>query len=165
MIVSRNLPMYPPSLTLMAKLCWRSLVTLIYLEWHLISTLLLRRIFSQFPEQLLKGLVSAGCLHEFSMIDFFLEEAFSGLSSMFWSTVQQCGSWLQICTLNYVVDRVINGASFFNWGCVKSVTLHIIDLWQMAILCMLYKIRYNPMHPLYGDLPWLYVPVQVTCGA
>ena len=25
-----------------------------------------------------------------------------------------------------------------------SVTLHIVDLWR--IICMLYKIRYNPMH-------------------
>ena len=30
---------------------------------------------------------------------------------------------------------------------------------------MLYKIRCNPMHPLYGALPVPYVPVRVTCGA
>ena len=29
---------------------------------------------------------------------------------------------------------------------------------------MLYKIRCNPMHPLNGALPGLYVSVQVTCG-
>ena len=30
---------------------------------------------------------------------------------------------------------------------------------------MLYKIRGNPMHPLYGALPMPYVPVRVTRGA
>ena len=30
---------------------------------------------------------------------------------------------------------------------------------------MLYKIRCNPMHPLYGSLPVPYVPVRVTRGA
>ena len=35
---------------------------------------------------------------------------------------------------------------------------------SVAVLCMLYKIRCNPMHPLYGALPVPYVPVRVTCG-
>ena len=30
---------------------------------------------------------------------------------------------------------------------------------------MLYKIMYNPLHPLYGALPVPYVPVLVTRGA
>ena len=32
-------------------------------------------------------------------------------------------------------------------------------------MCMLYKIRCNPVHPLNGDLPGPYVPVRVTRGA
>ena len=36
---------------------------------------------------------------------------------------------------------------------------------SVAVLCMLYKIRCNPMHPLYGTLPVPYVPVRVTRGA
>ena len=36
---------------------------------------------------------------------------------------------------------------------------------SLAVLCMLYKIRCNPMHPLNGALPGPYVPVRVTCGA
>ena len=32
----------------------------------------------------------------------------------------------------------------------------------VAILRMLYKIGYNPMHPLYSALPLPYVPVRVT---
>ena len=35
---------------------------------------------------------------------------------------------------------------------------------SVAVLSMLYKIRCNPMHPLYGALPVPYVPVRVTCG-
>ena len=36
---------------------------------------------------------------------------------------------------------------------------------SVAVLCMLYKIRCNPMHPLNGALPGPYVPVRVTRGA
>ena len=36
---------------------------------------------------------------------------------------------------------------------------------SVAVLCMLYKIKCNPMHPLYGALPFPYVPVRVRRGA
>ena len=36
---------------------------------------------------------------------------------------------------------------------------------SVAVLCMLYKIRCNPMYPLCGALPVPYVPVRVTRGA
>ena len=36
---------------------------------------------------------------------------------------------------------------------------------SVAVLCMVYKIRFNPMHPLDGALPGPYVPVLVTCSA
>ena len=36
---------------------------------------------------------------------------------------------------------------------------------SVAILCMLYNIRCNPMHPLNDALPRPYVPVRVTRGA
>ena len=36
---------------------------------------------------------------------------------------------------------------------------------SMAVLCMLYRIRCDRMHPLCGALPVPYVPVRVTCGA
>ena len=35
----------------------------------------------------------------------------------------------------------------------------------MAVLCVLHKLKCNPMHHLYGDLPVPYVPVRVTRGA
>ena len=34
---------------------------------------------------------------------------------------------------------------------------------SIAVLCMLCKIRSNPMHPLCGALPVTLVPVEVTC--
>ena len=33
---------------------------------------------------------------------------------------------------------------------------------SVAVLCMMYKIRCNPLHPLYGALP---APVRATRGA
>ena len=36
---------------------------------------------------------------------------------------------------------------------------------SVAALCMLYKIKCNLMHPLYGALPVPYVAVRVTRGA
>ena len=42
-----------------------------------------------------------------------------------------------------------------------SVTFLIVD----PVLCMLYKIRCNPVHPLNGALPGPHVPARVTRGA
>ena len=36
---------------------------------------------------------------------------------------------------------------------------------SVAVLCMLYKIRCNPVHPVNGALPGPYVPVRVTLCA
>ena len=36
---------------------------------------------------------------------------------------------------------------------------------SVVVLCMLYKIRCNPMHPLNDALPGPYVPVRVARGA
>ena len=36
---------------------------------------------------------------------------------------------------------------------------------SVAVLCMLYKIRCNPVYPLNGALPGPYVPVRVIRGA
>ena len=35
---------------------------------------------------------------------------------------------------------------------------------SVAVLCLLYKIRCNPVHPLNGALPEPYVPARVTRG-
>ena len=41
----------------------------------------------------------------------------------------------------------------------------IVHRRSVAVLCMLYKIRCNPVHHLNGALPGPYVPVRVTRGA
>ena len=60
-----------------------------------------------------------------------------------------------------LLDRVVSGACFLA-GCVLNCNLS--HRRSVAMLCMLYKIRCNTMHPLCGALPVLYVPVRVTCG-
>ena len=65
---------------------------------------------------------------------------------------------------------------FFFWGvflaklifwalCAVPVCAVFVHRRSVAVLCMLYKIRYNPMNPLNGALPGLYVPVRVPRGA
>ena len=56
-----------------------------------------------------------------------------------------------------LLDCVVTRASFLSVVCYRRQS--------MAVLFMLYKIRCNLMHPLYGALPGPYVPVRVACGA
>ena len=93
------------------------------------------------------------------MIDCFLVDALGVLSCPFWSTVLPFDARLPIHTLDY---RVVSGTSFLTWGVFECDLAHRRSV---AVLCMLYKIRCNPMHPLYGTLPVPYVPVRVTRGA
>ena len=61
-----------------------------------------------------------------------------------------------------LLDREVNCAWFVTWGVFEC---NIAHRRSVAILCMLYRISWNPMHPLQGALPVPYVPVRVTCGA
>ena len=61
-----------------------------------------------------------------------------------------------------LLDRVVSGASFLTGGMFECDLAHGCSV---VVLCMLYKIRCNPMHPLCGALPVPYVPVRVTRGA
>ena len=61
-----------------------------------------------------------------------------------------------------LLDRVVSGTSFLTGGAFECDFAHRRFA---AVLCMLCKIRCNPMHPLYGALPVLYVTVRVTRGA
>ena len=58
-----------------------------------------------------------------------------------------------------LLDRVVSGASFLTAGVFECDLAHRRPV---AVLCMLYKISCNPVHPLYGALPVPYVPVRVT---
>ena len=61
-----------------------------------------------------------------------------------------------------LINRVVSGASFLAGGVFECDLAHRRSV---AVLCMLYKIRCYPLHPLYGALPVPYVPVRVTRGA
>ena len=61
-----------------------------------------------------------------------------------------------------LLDCVVSGARLLN-GCVFECD--IAHRRSVAVLCLLHKIRCNPMHPLYGALAGPYVPVRVTRGA
>ena len=58
-----------------------------------------------------------------------------------------------------LLDRVVSGASFLTGGVFECDLAHRLSV---IVLCMLYKIGCNPMHPLYGVRPVSYVPVRVT---
>ena len=160
---SRSRTMHPqsPALTISGTVLKES--DDLYWERHLIPRWLLRSIFALFPEQLLNGLVSWGSPGECSMIDCFLGDAFGVLSCQFWSTVLQSGARLPIHTLN-----CWSPVSLSQWFPVSNCGVFECDIAHrrsVAILCMLYKIRCNPLHPLYGALPVPYVPVRVARGA
>ena len=61
-----------------------------------------------------------------------------------------------------LLGRAVTGARFLTGRVFECDISHRRSV---AVLCMLYKIRCNPVHPLYGALPGPYVPVQVTRGA
>ena len=60
------------------------------------------------------------------------------------------------------LDRAVSGARFLTGGVFECDISHRRSV---AVLCMLYKIRCNPVHPLNGPLPGPYVPARVTRGA
>ena len=86
----------------------------------------------------------------------------------FWSVVLQV---LKYCSTVWfssadphlkLLDRVVRSAGFLGGGVLEYNLAHRRSV---AELCMLFKIKSNPMHPLYGALPLQYVPARVTRGA
>ena len=61
-----------------------------------------------------------------------------------------------------LLDRAVSGALFLTGGIFEFDIAHRRSV---SALCMLYKIRCKPMHPLNGALPEPFVPVRVTRGA
>ena len=59
-----------------------------------------------------------------------------------------------------LLDRAVCGACFLAGGVLNCNLSHR----RSVAVCMLYKIRCNPMHPVCGALPVPYVPVRVTRG-
>ena len=58
-----------------------------------------------------------------------------------------------------LLDRAVGGARFLAGGVVERDVAHRRSV---AVLCMLYKIRCNPMHQVNNALPGPYVPGRVT---
>ena len=83
------------------------------------------------------------------MIDRFLVDAFGVLSFQFWSIVLQSAARLPIHTLNYWTEQLVV-PGFLTGGVFECDISHRRSV---AVLCMLYKIRCNPEHPLNGALP------------
>ena len=69
--------------------------------------------------------------------------------------------WCSAADTHLKLDREVSGAWFLAGGVLNSNLSHRRSV---AVLCMLYKIRCYPMHPLCGSLPVPYVPVLVTHG-
>ena len=61
-----------------------------------------------------------------------------------------------------LLDRAVSGAWFLTGSVFECDISHRRSV---AVLCMLYKIRCNPVHPLNGALPGPYVLARVTRGA
>ena len=61
-----------------------------------------------------------------------------------------------------LLGREVSGASFLTGGVFQCDIAHCRSV---AIMCILYKIRCNPVHPLNGALPGPYVTVRITCDA
>ena len=60
-----------------------------------------------------------------------------------------------------LLDRAVSGSRFLTGGVFEC---DISPRRSVAVLCMLYKIRCNPVHHLNGALPGPYVPARVTRG-
>ena len=69
--------------------------------------------------------------------------------------------WSAADTHLKLLDRAVSGARFQTEGVFELDIAHP----SVALLCMLYKIRCNQMHPLNVALPEPYAPVRVTRGA
>ena len=94
------------------------------------------------------------------MIDCFFGDAFGVLSCQFWSTVLKSGARLPIH--QKLLYRAVSGTEFLTGGVFDCDNAHRRSV---AVICMLYKSRCNPINPLNGALPESYVPVLVTRGA
>ena len=95
------------------------------------------------------------------MIDYFLGDALGFFSWPLWNTALWCGAAAD--THLKQLDRVVSGASFLTRGVFECNLAHRRSAAAyVRIICILYKIRCNPLHNLYGALLVRYVLVCVT---
>ena len=136
-------------------------MTLLFWKWHLIQSWPLRSIFARFPEKLLNDLVSWESPGKCSMKWSLLGRCFRGFVL---PVLEYCSAvWCSAADTHLkLLDRAVSDALFLTGGVFECDISHHRSV---AVLCMLYKIRCNPVHPLNGALPGPYVPVRVTQGA
>ena len=159
MIVSRSRTMHPqpPPLTIVGTVLKESddLVVLgvtfnfkMTFEKHLRSV---SRAASQ-------NLVSWESPGECSMIDCFFGRCFRGFVP---PVLEYCSSvWCSAADTHLkLLDCAVSGAQFLTGGVFECDIAHCRSV---ALLYMLYKIRFNPVHPLNGALPGSYVPLRLT---
>ena len=117
-------------------------------------------LFARSPEQLLKDFIlrkSWRVFHDKVLI-----------GRCFWRFVlpvlEYCSAvWCSAADTHLkLLDRVVSDACFLAGGMLNC---DLSYRRSVAVLCMMYKIRWNPKHPLCGALTVPYVPVGVTRGA
>ena len=89
-----------------------------------------------------------------------LGDAFEVMSCLF--GVLFCSEVLAADAHLKQLNGVVSSARFLTWGVFEYDITHRRSV---AVLCILYKIRCNPMHPLYSGRPLPSVPVWVTRSA
>ena len=77
-----------------------------------------------------------------------------------WLSVWCSAVWCSAANTHLkLLDRRVSGARFLT---LRFFECGISHRRSVAVLCMLYKIRCIPMHPLDGALPVTYVPVRIS---
>ena len=115
-----------------------------YRAWGALKSVLNNRGF---------GIKAKRCLHG----GVILPRALYGAEAWGIRNADRRKEMLPIHTLNYWTCSQWCPVS--NWGCVECDIAHRRSV---AVLCMLYQIRCNPVHPLNGALSGQYVPVRVA---
>ena len=94
------------------------------------------------------------------MIDHFLGDAFGGFIL---PVLEYCSAvWCSAADTHLkLLVHAVSGTRFLTRGVFECDIAHRRS---MAVLCMLYKIRFNPMHPLKCALPGPYVPGYTQCS-
>ena len=95
-------------------------------------------------------------------VRLYFSDLFGDLSCRSWSIDEQCRAWLPIHILNYCWIE-LPGVLFFLAG--EVLECNLAHRRSVAVLCKLFKIKSNPMHPLSGALHMLNVPARVAGGA
>ena len=162
MIVSRSRTMHPQSPTLtIGGTALKESDDLVILGVTFVSKLTFEkqlRLVSRAASQRL-GILrkSWPVFHDRSL----LERCFRGFVP---PVLEYCSAvWCSVADTHLkLLDRAVSGARVITGGVFECDIAHRRTV---AVLCMLYKMRSNPMYPLNDALPGPYLPVRVTRGA